>query len=115
MVTDATAGAAAPQGRYKLGNSELQRDTDPIILDPQTSRPVGSAVTMDQCVRNVIQWYEMPLKEAVNWATENPLQLLNSAKVKTQLSAAEQTVWWKEEEDEWQVKAARSGKFLFEN
>jgi N-acetylglucosamine-6-phosphate deacetylase len=115
LVTDATAGAAAPQGRYKLGNSELQRKTEPVILDPQTSRPVGSAVTLDQCVRNVINWYEMPLKEAVSWAAENPLQLLNSAKVKTQLSAREQTVWWKEEEEEWQVKAARSGKFLFEN
>lgn len=115
LVTDATAGAAAPQGRYKLGNSELQRETEPVILDPQTSRPVGSAVTLDQCVRNVINWYEMPLKEAVSWAAENPLQLLNSAKVKTQLSALEQTVWWKEEEEEWQVKAARSGKFLFEN
>jgi len=66
-------------------------------------------------VRNVINWYDMPLKEAVSWAAENPLKLLNSAKVKTQLSALEQTVWWKEEEEEWQVKAARSGKFLFEN
>jgi N-acetylglucosamine-6-phosphate deacetylase len=115
LVTDATAGAAAPQGRYKLGNSELKRETEPVILDPQTSRPVGSAVTLDQCVRNVINWYEMPLKEAVSWATENPLQLLNSAKVKTKLSAGERNVWWKEEEEEWQVKAARSGKFLFEN
>ena len=85
LVTDATAGAAAPQGRYKLGNSELQRKMEPVILDPQTSRPVGSAVTLDQCVRNVINWYDMPLKEAVSWAAENPLKLLNSAKVKNSI------------------------------
>ena len=54
LVTDATAGAAAPQGRYKLGNFELKRETEPVILDPETSRPVGSAVTLDQCVRNEI-------------------------------------------------------------
>ena len=57
----------------------------------------------------------MPLKEAVSWVAENPLKLLNSAKVKPQLSALEQAVWWKEEKEEWQVKAARNGKFLFEN
>jgi len=91
----------------------LQRETEPVILDQQTSRPVGSAVTLDQCVRNVINWYKMPLKEAVSWAAENPLQMLNSVKVKTQLSTREQTVWWKKEEEEWQVKAARSGNFLY--
>ena len=55
-----------------------------------------------------------PLKEAVTWAAENPLKLLNSTKEKTQFSALEQTVWWKEEEEGWQVKAAKSGKILFE-
>jgi hypothetical protein len=55
----------------------------------------------------------MPLKEAVSWAAENPLKLLNSAKVKTQLSELEQTVWWKDEKDGWEVKAAQIGKFLY--
>ena len=31
LVTDTKAGAAAPQGDYKLGDSELQRETEPII------------------------------------------------------------------------------------
>ena len=113
LVTDATAGAAAPPGRYRLGKMELQRETEPVILDPNTHRPVGSAVTMDQCVRNVIKWYDMPLEEAVIWASENPLQLLNSTKTQSQFSAQEQTVWWKEDEEGWQVKAAQNGKFLF--
>ena len=113
LVTDATAGAAAPPGRYRLGKMELQRETEPVILDPNTHRPVGSAVTMDQCVRNVIKWYDIPLEEAVIWASENPLQLLNSTKTQSQFSAQEQTVWWKEDEEGWQVKAAQNGKFLF--
>ncbi|MBC8257458.1 MAG: N-acetylglucosamine-6-phosphate deacetylase [SAR324 cluster bacterium] len=114
LVTDATAGTAAPPGRYSLGNSELQRETEPVILDQKTQRPVGSAVTMDQCVRNVIKWYDMTLEEAVIWAGDNPFQLLNSAKVQTQLSVKEQAVWWEEHEKGWQVKAAQSGQFLFE-
>jgi hypothetical protein len=55
----------------------------------------------------------MPLKEAVSWAAENPLQLLNSAKAKTVLDENEQIVWWKDEKDGWEVKAAQIGKFLY--
>jgi hypothetical protein len=53
------------------------------------------------------------LKEAVSWAAENPLQLLNSAKAKTVLDENEQIVWWKDEKDGWEVKAAQIGKFLY--
>ena len=61
-----------------------------------------------------MHWYALPLNEAVIWAATNPLNLLNSTKDQTKLSAPEQTVWWKEEEEGWQVKAAKSGKFFFE-
>ena len=113
LVTDATAGASAPPGLYTLGDSELHRETEPVILNSQMLSPIGSAVTLDQCVRNVIHWYALPLKEAVTWASENPMKLLNSTKKQTQFSELEQIVWWKEEKEGWQVKAAKSGKIFF--
>ena len=113
LVTDATAGAAAPPGLYRLGDSELKRETEPVILNPQTFRPVGSAVTLDQCLRNVMHWYALPLKEAVTWAAENPLKILSASKTNPLLAKSERNVWWKEEKEGWKVKAAQSGKFLY--
>ena len=113
LITDATAGAAATPGRYRLGELELILGSDPVIYDPKTSRPVGSAVTLEQCVRNVMQWYDISLGEAVSWASENPLKLLSATKANSLITEGERTVWWKEEKDGWKVKAAQSGKFLY--
>ena len=96
-----------------MGDLELLLESEPVIYDPKTSRPVGSAVTLDQCVRNVMRWYDISLEEAVSWAGENPQKLLLASKAKTLFAESEQAVWWKEEKDGWKVKAAQSGKFLF--
>jgi len=113
LITDATAAASAEPGLYRLGNLELLLGSDPVIFDHKTSRPIGSAVTLDQCVRNVMQWYNISLKEAVSWASENPLKLFPTSKANSLLTEGERTVWWKEEKDGWTVKAAQSGKFLY--
>ena len=113
LITDATAATSASPGRYRLGDIELSLGSEPVICSPETNRPVGSVVTLDQCVRNVMRWYDMPLKEAVSWAAENPMQLLKSSKAQTLLSEQEKAVWWEEHSEGWHVKAARSGKFLF--
>ena len=113
LITDATAGASAAPGRYWLGELELLLGSEPVIYDQQTSRPVGSAVTLDQCVRNVMRWYDVSLDEAVSWASENPLKLFPRSKANSLLTEGERTVWWKEEKDGWTVKAAQSGKFLY--
>ena len=113
LITDATAGASAVPGRYRLGALELLLGSDPVIYDQQTSRPVGSAVTLDQCVRNVMRWYDISLEEAVSWAGGNPLKLLSTSQATKFLAESERHVWWKEEKDGWIVKAAQSGKFLY--
>ena len=113
LITDATAGAAAAPGRYRLGELELVLGSEPVIYDQQTSRPVGSAVTLDQCVRNVMLWYGISLEEAVSWASENPQKLISSSNENSLTTEGERTVWWKEEKDGWKVKAAQSGQFLY--
>ena len=113
LITDATAATSASPGRYRLGDIELSLGSEPFIYSPETNRPIGSVVTLDQCVRNIISWYDMPLKDAVCWATDNPTQLLKSSKAQTLLSEQEKAVWWEEQNDGWKVKATRTGKFLF--
>ena len=115
LITDATAGAAAEPGIYQLGDLELFFESEPVVYDKETSRPTGSAVTMDQCVRNVMHWYKVPLDEAVTWAGFNPMQLLKSSKESKTYSEHDNSVWWEENEGEWYVKAVRCGKFLYQS
>ncbi len=115
LITDATAGAAAKPGIYQLGEMELHLDHEPVVYNKETSRPAGSAVTLDQCVRNVMKWYNVSLDEAVSWAGLNPLQLLKSSKASEINLENNNSVWWEENDGIWSVKASRSGTFLYES
>ena len=115
LITDATAGAAAEPGIYQLGDLELYLESEPVVYNKKTSRPTGSAVTLDQCVRNVMQWYKVPLEEAVTWAGFNPMQLLKSSNASEIFKEHDNSVWWEEKGGEWYVKASRSGNYLYQS
>ena len=115
LITDATAGAAAKPGIYQLGDMELHLDYEPVVYNKNTSRPAGSAVTLDQCVRNVIQWYNVSLDEAVSWAGLNPIQLLKSSSKSENYTEYDNSVWWENNDGEWYVKASRSGSFFYQS
>ena len=115
LITDATAGAAAEPGVYQMGDMELHLDDEPVIYNKKTSRPSGSVVTLDQCVRNVMQWYKVPLDEAVLWAGLNPMQLIKSSKTSEIYPEHNNAVWWEEKNDKWYVKASRSGTFFYQS
>ena len=115
LITDATAGAAAEPGIYQLGDMELYLESEPVVYNKKTSRPTGSAVTLDQCVRNVMQWYELPFDEAITWASFNPMQLLKSSNASEIFTEHNNSVWWEENDGEWYVKAARIGAFLYQS
>ncbi len=76
LVTDGTAGCAAPPGLYRLGPVAIERLEAPKVVLPGTSSPAGSAITLSACVRNVVNWFEVPLEEAVSWASTQPKALL---------------------------------------
>ena len=115
LITDATAGAAAEPGIYQLGDMELYLESEPVVYNKKTSRPTGSAVTLDQCVRNVMQWYELPFDEAITWASFNPMQLLKSSNASEIFTENNNVVWWEENKGECYVKAARIGTFLYKS
>ena len=84
------------------------------MYNKKTSRPTGSAVTLDKCVRNVMQLYNVPLDEAVTWASFNPMQLLKSSNTSEIYTDHDNYVWWEEKGGEWYVKASRSGNFMYQ-
>ena len=112
LITDATAASSAMPGRYKLGNIELLLGADPVIFDKETKRPVGSAITMDQCVRNIIDWYNLSFSDAIRLAGSNPIELLRKSTRFSESEKKEKKIWW-EEENGWYVKKIKCGNFFY--
>lgn len=62
-VTDSTAAAGMPDGEYRLGEHRVQKCLGGVRLPDGTL--AGSALTMDQALRNLVQHLGLPLPEAV--------------------------------------------------
>jgi N-acetylglucosamine-6-phosphate deacetylase len=77
LTTDSMAGAAAPAGRYTLGDLEVEvREDDRSARLPGTPYLAGSTLTMNQAVNHVIRFAEVDLASAVQMAVQNGAKLL---------------------------------------
>ncbi len=81
LITDAISATGMPSGQYKLG---------PILVDVKDGKCTangslaGSVLTMDRAVRNVTQYSDWTLRDAVTAATFNPAKAVSlSGKVGT--------------------------------
>jgi len=63
-VTDSTAAAGMPDGQYRLGEHTVQKCLGGVRLADGTL--AGSALTMDQALRNLVQALGLPLPEAAH-------------------------------------------------
>jgi len=88
LVTDAVAGASAAPGDYRLGDVAITRGTAPIIQITGSASLAGSALCLDQAVRNVMAWLDLTLDEAVRLARDNPLRAIGEAPDQSR-------VWWR--------------------
>jgi N-acetylglucosamine-6-phosphate deacetylase len=75
LVTDAMAAAAAPPGRYRLGEVLAEVGPDGYVRLPGTPYLAGSALTMERAVENAARFAGVPLGEALGWATAAPRRL----------------------------------------
>ena len=62
-VTDSTAAAGMPDGDYRLGEYTVRKCLGGVRLADGTL--AGSALTMDQALRNLVQRLALPLTDAV--------------------------------------------------
>ena len=65
---------ASPPGRFRLGDQEVTLGPDGVRLPDGTL--AGSALALDQAVRNLVAWTGCPLHEAVATVTATPARLL---------------------------------------
>jgi N-acetylglucosamine-6-phosphate deacetylase len=67
--------AGMPPGDYKLGGREVRLQDGSVRLPDGTL--AGSALTMDQAVRNTVRFIGVPLAEAARMASEVPARTLS--------------------------------------
>jgi N-acetylglucosamine-6-phosphate deacetylase len=76
LVTDATSAAAAPPGLYRFAGMTIQHAHDGSVRVPNTTTLAGSALTLDQAVRNLVAWNLADAHTALAMASNNPNALL---------------------------------------
>jgi N-acetylglucosamine-6-phosphate deacetylase len=72
LVTDATAAAGAPPGRYTLGELEIERDAAGRVSLPGEGKLAGSSLTLDQAVSRAARETGLPLEEVLAMASNQP-------------------------------------------
>jgi N-acetylglucosamine-6-phosphate deacetylase len=73
LVSDGTAATGMPDGKYRLGNFDVQV-TGGVVRNSE-GKLAGSALTLDRALRNIVA-LGIPLDEAVRLLTLYPAQLL---------------------------------------
>jgi N-acetylglucosamine-6-phosphate deacetylase len=71
LITDAISATGMPEGRYKLGPIEVDVKDGKCISGGSLA---GSVLTMDRAVRNITQFAQWTLKDAVRAASLNPVR-----------------------------------------
>ena len=69
LITDATSATGMPDGRYRLGSFEVDVRDGKCMADGKLA---GSVLTMDLAVRNLAQFAEWDLSQAIAAASRNP-------------------------------------------
>ena len=75
LVTDAMEAAGMAEGEYELSGRRVRLEKGSVRLPEGTL--AGSALTMDQAVRNAVRFLGIPLKDAVRMASETPAEILS--------------------------------------
>jgi len=73
LITDATSATGMPDGRYRLGSLEVEVKDGKCLSGGNLA---GSVLTMDRAVRNVMQFAQWDLQQAVRLATLNPARVV---------------------------------------
>lgn len=89
LITDSNIGAGLHAGRFVFGENgevEIAYKGAPVRKTADNTL-AGSGLTMDQAVRNAMQYLEIGLREAVTLASANPARVLGVADKKGKIAA----------------------------
>jgi N-acetylglucosamine-6-phosphate deacetylase len=73
LITDAISATGMGDGKFRLGNFEVEVTGDRCEYEGKLA---GSVLTLDRAVRNIVQFANWPLQQALRLATLNPARVL---------------------------------------
>ncbi len=76
LVTDAVSAAATAPGLYPFAGMTVQREDDASVRLPGQVGLAGSALCLDQAVRNLVRWNIASPAEALAMASVRPAEML---------------------------------------
>lgn len=77
LITDANAAAGMPDGTYMLGPLKVEVKDGKCLSEGKLA---GSVLTLDQAVRNAMQFAQWDLRQAVRAASLNPAAIVGERK-----------------------------------
>ncbi|MDR3536105.1 MAG: amidohydrolase family protein [Acetobacteraceae bacterium] len=96
LVTDATAAAATPPGLYGFAGMTIEHAADGSVRVPGGQMLAGSALRLDQAVRNLVAWGLATPEQAVALASTRPAALLTEALAAHDIALPAAEVTWSE-------------------
>jgi N-acetylglucosamine-6-phosphate deacetylase len=79
LVTDATAAADTRPGIYQFAGMRIEHAADGSVREPGSVVLAGSALRLDQAVRNLVRWGFASAQRAIAMASRQPAKLLGAA------------------------------------
>ena len=81
LVTDATAAADTRPGLYDFAGMRIEHAADGSVREPGSAVLAGSALRLDQAVRNVVGWGFADAEQAIAMASARPAAVLRMTAV----------------------------------
>lgn len=97
LVTDAVAGAAAAPGIYPFAGMQVERGADGAVREPGAPHLAGSALTLDDAVRNVARWGFSSFADATSMASAHPRAALAEAAARHGVSLPKGETRWSDD------------------
>ncbi len=72
LITDATSATGMPDGKYTIGTLEIEVKQGKCLANGVLA---GSVLTLDRAIRNVMQFAQWDLQQALRLVTANPAQV----------------------------------------
>ncbi|TCV98715.1 N-acetylglucosamine-6-phosphate deacetylase [Biostraticola tofi] len=110
LVTDAMSAAACDRlGVYPFAGVAVERVADGTVRVPGANNLAGSSLTLDQAIRNLVDWHIASFEQAIDMASINPTRYLQPALAHYRLTEPTSAVIWDEVN---RVAACRIGNDL---
>ena len=96
LVTDAVAAASAPAGIYDFAGMRVERSSDGTVSQSGGGGLAGSALCMDEAVRNLVRWSIATFDQAIAMASTRLLAALAPVLQAHNVTMPETQVEWSE-------------------